>query len=74
MELVRNKATGKVFVVLDDSGGSDFLVATPEGKIKRLDRHLFGARNIADPQDIQWRQRLTVEQMDIYEAYFDGDH
>lgn len=28
MELVRNKASGKIFVVLDDSGGAEFLVVT----------------------------------------------
>lgn len=73
MELVRNKATGKFFVVLDDDGGSDFLVATPDGKIRRLDRHLFGAQDIADPEDVQLREHLTAKQMDLYETYFDGD-
>lgn len=73
MELVRNKAMGKIFVVLDDDGGSDFLVALPDGKIRRLDRHLFGAQDIADPEDIQLREHLTKEQVDLYETYFEGD-
>ena len=73
MELVKNKATGKFFVVLDDDGGTDFLVVTPEGKIRQLERHLFGAQDVADPEDIQWRQRLTEKQVDIYETYFNED-
>lgn len=73
MELVRNKVTGKFFVVLDDNGGPDFLVATPDGKVKRLNRHLFGAEDIADPEDIQLRQHLTAKQIHLYETYFDGD-
>jgi hypothetical protein len=73
VELVKNKATGKFFVVLDDDGGTEFLVITPEGKIRQLERHLFGAQDVADPKDIQWRQQLTEKQVDIYETYFNED-
>lgn len=73
MELVRNKASGQFFVVLDDNGGPDFLVATPEGKVKRLDRHLFRVSNMADPEDLQLRKHLTTKQMDIYATYFNDD-
>lgn len=73
MNLVKNKATGKYFVVLDDTGGLDFLVVTPQGKVKQLDRHLFDAQYIVDPVDIPRRQQLTAEQLAIYETYFDKD-
>ena len=73
MELVRNKATGKFFVVLDDTGGPAFLVATPDGKIRQLDRNLFGDQDVVEPEDLQWRQQLTARQMEIYETYFNGD-
>ena len=38
MELAENRASGKIFVVLDDTGGRDFLVITPEGRVQRLER------------------------------------
>lgn len=41
MELVHNRMSGKAFIVLDDNGGTDFLLITPEGKVKRLERSLF---------------------------------
>ena len=49
MEFVKNKASGKLFVLLDDTGGSDFLVITPEGKVKRLERHLFEPQDLVAP-------------------------
>jgi hypothetical protein len=72
MELVRNKASGKCFVLLDDSGGSDFLVITPEGKVKRLERRLFEPRVAVEPEDTPWVPALTKTQMDIYEKYIGG--
>jgi len=41
VELVKNKASGKYFVLIDDTGGTDFLVITPDGKVRRLERNLF---------------------------------
>lgn len=72
MELVKNKASGKCFVLLDDSGGPDFLVITPEGKVKRLERRLFEPRVAGEPEHAPWAQSLTKPQMDIYEKYIDG--
>lgn len=69
MEIVKNRASGKYFVVIDDSGFDDFMVITPEGKIKRLERRLFGAQLSADPRDTQWRRHLTKTQVDKYIQY-----
>lgn len=69
MELVKNKASGRFFVVLDDDNGSDFLLVTPEGKVKRLERHLFGPIFPIDPPEMKRRYPLTQEQVDIYTAY-----
>jgi len=71
VELVKNKASGKYFVVLDDDGNDDFLVVTPEGKIKRLERRLFGPRNIVDPQKTRRIHKLTQMQLDKYSEYID---
>ena len=72
MELVRNKASGKCFVLLDDNGGSVFLVITPEGKVKRLERRLFEPLVAVEPEDTPWGHALTKTQMDIYEKYVGG--
>lgn len=69
MELVKNKASGKFFVVLDDTGGSDFLLITPEGKIRRLERRLFDPQEIAESGKTLCRQQLTKSQIDMYAEY-----
>ena len=72
MELVRNKASNKHFIVLDDDNeGIDFLLITPEGKIMRLERRLFDSLGIVDPKNSRWRNRLTEQQFKKYEEYFD---
>lgn len=71
MELVKNKTSGKFFVVIDDAGDADFLVITPEGKIKRLERRLFLPQDSIDPPDHP-TTRLTKTQIDKYSKYVDG--
>ena len=71
MELVRNKASGKFFVVLDDAGDNDFLVITPEGKVRRLERRLFGTQDTFDLKKTLPGQLLTPSQMDTYSEYLD---
>jgi hypothetical protein len=73
VDVVRNKASGKLFVVLDDDGGPDFLLVTPQGRVKRLDRHLFTAQGLEDPGHIGWTDKLTSAQMDVYAAYDAAD-
>lgn len=69
MELVKNKASNKFFVVLDDTGGPDFLVITPEGKIRRLERHLFEHQEMTESGETLFRQQLTKSQIDMYAEY-----
>jgi hypothetical protein len=69
MKLVKNKSSGRFFLVLEDTGGARFVLVTPEGKVKRLERRLFGAHISADHQDSQWDSLLTRVQMDTYAAY-----
>ncbi|BBO71193.1 hypothetical protein DSCA_51230 [Desulfosarcina alkanivorans] len=73
MELVKNKASGKFFVVLDDAGISQFLVITPAGKVKCLSRHLFESYDDLDLKTLQWRHYITEKQMDTYVEYHGGD-
>jgi len=69
VELVKNKASGKFFVVLEDTGGPDFLVITPEGRVRRLERRLFDTPDLFDPAEILFKTELTKTQVDTYSAY-----
>ncbi len=69
MELVKNKASGKYFVLIDDTGGTDFLVITPDGKVSRLERNLFAPPDLVDPQEALFNHHLTKTQADIYSEY-----
>ena len=71
MELVRNIASGKYFIVLDDAEDINFLLITPEGKVRRIERRLFGLVDIVDPKNPLWRHRLTELQLKKYEEYLD---
>lgn len=69
MELVKNKASGKFFVLIDDTGGLDFLVISPEGKVRRLERHLFDSPKWVDPAEALLKQHVTETQVDIYSEF-----
>ena len=66
METVKNKASGKLFVVLDDTGGPDFLLITPHGKVRRLERRLFVPQEIEGIEEAYLRHQLTKTQVDLY--------
>ena len=52
VELVRNIASGKYFILLEDkSGSANFLLITPTGKVRQIERRLFGLPNIFDQMD-----------------------
>lgn len=70
MELVKNKASGKFFVVLDDNGGPVLLVITPEGKILLLERYLFMPQGISEPGEALSKRQVTKTQVDLYEEYY----
>ncbi len=72
MELIRNKVSGKFFILLDDSGASDILVITPEGKLKRLKRYLFASQDFFDPEEAVRNKRLTRKQVEIYSELKDA--
>jgi len=74
MELVKNRASGKPFILLDDTADGYLVLITPEGKVKRLERHLFGSPISADLNNSQLHSHLTPAQMDKYierEEYMD---
>ena len=69
MELVKNSASNKSFIVLDDTGDRYIQLITPEGKVKRLERHLFGPLVSVDHEDSKRHDNLTRAQMDKYMEY-----
>lgn len=69
MELVKNIASGKHFIVIDDDGGEAFMVITPEGKVKSLERHLFGSQVTVEMDGSDTDRRLTKVQLDKYGEY-----
>ncbi|WP_419660931.1 hypothetical protein [Desulfosarcina variabilis] len=69
MELVRNKASGKIFVVLDDGGENEFLLVTPEGKVRTLEKHLFSAIKVDAKTPLPDR-RVSAAQKKVYTSYF----
>jgi hypothetical protein len=75
MRLVKNKASGKFFIVLDenDARSSDFMVITPEGKVKQLEQHLFEPLDDVDPRDEGCTRRYTAAQLKKYREYLDAE-
>ena len=57
-------------MVLDDTGGPNFLVITPAGKVRRLERRLFDQHDSVNPAEALFKQQLTKIQVDIYLEYF----
>ncbi len=69
MELARNKASGKIFVVLDDGGKNEFLVVTPEGRVRNLEKHLFSRMDVDAENPLPHRQ-ISAAQKEVYTNYF----
>jgi len=69
MDLVKNIASGKPFIVLDDTGDRYIQLITPEGKVKRLDRRLFGPLVTTDHMGSKQDDNLTGVQMNKYMEY-----
>jgi len=72
MRLVKNISSGKFFIVLEDDGGPRFQAITPEGKIKRLERHLFG-KVAADHKDSPQVRNITAAQVNMLAMYGEDD-
>ena len=73
MELVRNIASGKYFILLEgDPGGISFLLITPEGKVRQVEKRLFSLPDIVDHKTSLWRYNLTEQQLKKYAEYFDN--
>ena len=66
MDLVKNKASGKLFIVLDDTGENYMQLISPEGRIKRLERRLFTPMVPVDRRNSKLKKDLTPAQMDAY--------
>ena len=70
MELAQNRASGKIFVILDDTEDKNFLAVTPDGKIKCLERSLFFFGREINHEETQSESLVSDTQLSLYEAYF----
>ncbi|MBU1399410.1 MAG: hypothetical protein KKH85_11055 [Proteobacteria bacterium] len=71
MELVKNKASGKHFIIINDNENGTGLMVTPQGEVKVLELQLFDHVEVIDPECALVNRRLTVEQIDKYKEYLD---
>jgi len=69
MELVKNKVSGKFFIVIDDAGENYMNLITPEGRIKRLESHLFSTLTTSDYSEGKINADLTRAQMETYKEH-----
>jgi hypothetical protein len=69
MELMKNKVSGRLFILLEDIDHSSLLLITPEGKVKRLARHLFTPQDSDNHSDVPMVHQLTKRQIEMYERY-----
>jgi hypothetical protein len=70
MELAENRASGKIFVVLYDIGARDFLVITPEGRVKCLEKSLFLLGGEMHHAETAPEELVNDKQLSVYETYF----
>lgn len=72
MELIRNKVSGKYFIVLDDSREVDALVITPDGKVIWTEKHLFISEDTGGQNELRMDRYLTETQMEKYKKYHEN--
>lgn len=75
MRLVKNKSSGKFFIVLDenDARQTDFMVITPDGKVKQVEQHLFEPLEDVDPGEDRFTERYTAAQLKRYRRYLEEE-
>ena len=72
MELVRNKASGKIFVVLEDANDTEFIAITPDGKVKKLEKRFFSGMDVLKGEFSPANWKATDAQVDMYCNYYGG--
>ncbi len=66
MDIVRNKASGKYFIMITDYGDGKGLLVTPQGELKSLELHLFDSPENVDPEKALQKQMVNKNQIDRY--------
>ena len=69
MEIVRNKASGKYFILITDYENGTGLMVTPQGELKRLEFHLFDSTETMDLGRGLDIGLLTADQVGKYNEY-----
>jgi len=71
MEIVKNKVSGKHFIIINDNENGKGLMITPQGELKELELQLFDHVEAIDPEGTLVDRRLTADQIDKYKEYLD---
>lgn len=71
MEIVKNKASGKHFIIINDHENGMGLMITPQGEVKVLELQLFDHVEVIDPEGTLVDRRLTADQIDKCKEYLD---
>lgn len=71
MEIVKNKASGKHFIIINDNENGKGLMITPQGELKGLELQLFEHGEVIDPEGDLVDRLLTADQIDKYKEYMD---
>ena len=69
MTFYRNKATGYLFIYLEDYTNDKALFVTPEGKIKPLELNLFEEMEYRGNEDLLSRDSIGEVQIRAYEEF-----
>jgi len=71
MEIVKNKASGKHFIIINDNENGKGLMISPQGELKELELQLFDHGEVIDPEGDLVDRLLTADQIDKYKEYMD---
>jgi len=71
MEIIRNKASGKYFIIISDYENGTGLMVTPQGEVKGLELHLFDSVEAVDPDGTFTGKLLSRPQIQKYREYLD---
>jgi len=73
INVCRNKASGKHFVYISDSGSNNLLLVTPTSRILSLKRELFDKIEEKDKKELLSTQLVSNEQMRKYSEFVKGN-
>lgn len=69
MKIYKNKASGKYFIFINNSGQDEALFVTPSCEIKSINKGLLSERLREDESDFISKNLISKEQVERYTQY-----